>query len=246
MEIARVRHLLASRDVFIADGHHRYETALGYSRENPQLPAAAWVMTTLVALSDPGLVVLPTHRLVHSLPEFDAGVLEEKLAADFSIKKFIFREDDREWRLRGLLERMAEHRANGENAFGLYGGGRHFSLLVLRDRAVMDAARPDRCAAWRRLDVAVLHALILERLLGIDRGKLEAKTNLDYLKDTGEAIGAAVSRVDSGGAQCLFIMNPTAVKEVAAVAAAGEKMPQKSTFFYPKVYTGGVLMPLEI
>lgn len=245
MDIARIEHLLADRDVLIADGHHRYETALSYSREHPELPRAAWVMATLVALSDPGLVVLPTHRLVHSLPDFDPSALEEKLAEKFRIQKFVFKAGDREWRLKGLLERMAEHRTKGENAFGFYGGGNHFSLLVLKDDQAMAEAEPGHCEAWRKLDVAVLHTLILDGLLGIDREKLAAKANLEYLKDTGEAVNQAIERVDAGEAQCVFIMNSTAVSEVAAVAEAGEKMPQKSTFFHPKVFTGGVLMPLE-
>ncbi len=245
MDIAKIEHLLSDKDVFIADGHHRYETALKYSREHPELPRAAYVMSTLVALSDPGLVVLPTHRLVHSLPDFDLAALEEKLAEKFRIKKFIFKQDDREWRLKGLLERMAEHRANGENALGLYGGDSHFSLLVLKDDAAMGTAEPEHCEAWQKLDVAVLHSLILDALLGIDKAKLAAKTNLDYLKDTGAAISQAIEKIDAGGAQCVFIMNSTAVSEVADVATAGEKMPQKSTFFHPKIFTGGVLMPLE-
>jgi uncharacterized protein (DUF1015 family) len=245
MEIARIEHLLNDKDVFIADGHHRYETALKFSREHPELPRAAYVMSTLVALSDPGLVVLPTHRMVHSLADFDLAALEEKLAAKFRIKKFVFKEGDREWRLKGLLERMAEHRGNGENAFGLYGGDKHFSLLVLKDAEAMGAAQPKHGEAWRKLDVAVLHSLILDELLGIDREKLAAKTNLDYLKDTGTAILQAIARVDAGEAQCVFIMNSTSVSEVAEVASTGEKMPQKSTFFHPKIFTGGVLMPLE-
>jgi len=243
--IGRIKELLADKDVFIADGHHRYETALKYSREHPELPRAANVMATLVALSDPGLVVLPTHRLVHSLADFDLAEIESALGEDFRLQSFIFKAGGREERLEGLLSRMAAHRAAGENAFGLYGGGGHFSLLVLKNPEAMRAAEPEHGAAWRKLDVAVLHSLILDRLLGIDREKLAAKSNLFYLKDTGEAIGEAIARIDAGEAQGLFMMNPTAVSEVAEVAGAGEKMPQKSTFFHPKIFTGMVMLPLE-
>ncbi len=239
--IGKIKKLLADKDVFIADGHHRYETALKYSREHPELPRAANVMATLVALSDPGLVVLPTHRLVHSLPDFDLEKLEAALEEHFRVQRFVFRKGGRDGRLSSLLARMAGHRAAGENAFGLYGGGDHFSLLVLKDPGSMKAAEPDHGEAWRKLDVAVLHSLILDRLLGIDREKLAAKTNLFYLKDTGEA----VARIDAGEAQCLFMMNATGVSEVAEVAGTGEKMPQKSTFFHPKIFTGMVLLPLE-
>ncbi len=237
--------LLASRDIFIADGHHRYETALHYSREHPELPRARYVMATLVALSDPGLVVLPTHRLVHSLPDFDLAALEKRLEENFRVERVSFKPSERAKKLAGLLARLAELRRAGENAFVSYGGGGHFALLTLSRREAMKAAEPAHGEAWRALDVAVLHALILERLLGIDRARLAAKTNLDYLKDTGEAVSEAIARIDAGAAQCVFVMSPTGVDQVAAVASAGEKMPQKSTFFHPKIFTGMVLMPLD-
>ena len=243
--IAEVQGLLADKDVFIADGHHRYETALKYSREHPELPRAAHVMSTLVALSDPGLVVLPTHRLVRDVPGFDLAKLEESLEEHFRIKKFFFRKGDRPARLKALLRRLAMFREEGSNAFGLYGGGDHFLLLILEDEKAMKAAEPSRGEDWRKLDVAVLHTLILDRLLGIDKQKLAAKTNLYYLKDTGAAIDGALERIDSGEAQCVFMMSATGVAEVAAVASGGEKMPQKSTFFHPKIFTGMVIMPLE-
>lgn len=243
--VRRLSGLLSGRDVFIADGHHRYETALQYSREHPELPAARNVMATLVALSDPGLVVLPTHRLVHSLAGFDLAGLEKRLAENFSVERIPFAPSAREAELARLLSRMTGLRRAGRNAFGLYGGGGHFSLLTLAGPAAMKAAEPSHGDAWRALDVAVLHTLVLDRLLGIDRAKLAAKTNLDYLKDTGDAIGEAVARIDAGQAQCVFMMNSTGVGEVAAVATGGEKMPQKSTFFHPKIFTGMVLMPLE-
>jgi len=236
--------LLADKDIFIADGHHRYEVALKYSREHPELPRAKYVMATLVALSDPGLVVLPTHRLAHDLPDFSLARLETALAENFRLQQFPFKAEDRDSRLAALVARLAEQGRAGKNSFGLYGGGDHFTLLTLENPRAMQAAEPAHGEAWRGLDVAVLHSLILERLLGIDKAKLAAKTNLDYLKDHGAALAEAIARIDAGSAQGLFIMNPTGVRQVAAVASAGEKMPQKSTFFHPKIFTGMVLMPL--
>jgi len=237
--------LMADKDIFIADGHHRYEVALRYSREHPELPQAKYVMATLVALSDPGLVVLPTHRLVHDLADFRLERLEAALGADFRLQSFPFKGADREGRLRSVLAHLAEEGKAGRNAFALYGGGGRFTLLTLVNPRAMAAVEPAHGEAWRSLDVAVLHSLILERILGIDRAKLAAKTNLDYLKDNGEAIAEAVARIDAGKAQCVLVMNPTSVGQVAAVAGCGEKMPQKSTFFHPKLYTGMVFMPLE-
>jgi uncharacterized protein (DUF1015 family) len=242
---AALARLMADKDIFIADGHHRYEVALKYSREHPELPRAKYVMATLVALSDPGLVVLPTHRLVHDLAGFSLEKLEQALAADFRLQQFPFKAEDREARLASCLARLADEGKAGRNAFVLYGGGGRFTLATMENRKAMAAAEPAHGDAWRALDVAVLHTLILDRVLGIDKAKLAAKTNLDYLKDNGEAISEAIARIDAGGAQCVFVMNPTGVAQVAAVASAGEKMPQKSTFFHPKLFTGMVFLPLE-
>ncbi|HOX06688.1 MAG TPA: DUF1015 domain-containing protein [Planctomycetota bacterium] len=236
--------ILADKDIFIADGHHRYEVALKYSREHPELPQARYVMATLVALSDPGLVVLPTHRLVHDLAGFSLDKLEKALSADFRLQSFPFKGEDRQARLQSCLARLAEEGRAGRAAFALYGGGARFTLVTLENPKAMKAAEPSHGDAWRALDVAVLHTLILDRILGIDKAKLAAKTNIDYLKDNGEAISEAVARIDAGRAQCVFVMNPTSVGQVAAVASTGEKMPQKSTFFHPKLYTGMVFMPL--
>jgi uncharacterized protein (DUF1015 family) len=242
--IAELQKLMKDKDVFIADGHHRYETALKYSREHPELPVAANVMATLVALSDPGLVVLPTHRLVHSLKDFNAAELENSLEDNFRLEKLAFPVEHRSQQLEVLLERMAAIRKEGLCALGLYAGGDHLTLLVLENNQAMTQAAPEKGDDFRRLDVAILHSLILEKLLGIDKAKLAAKSNLDYLKDTGAAIEDAVATIDAGKAQCVFIMNSTAVSEVSAVALNGEKMPQKSTFFHPKIFTGMVIMPL--
>jgi uncharacterized protein (DUF1015 family) len=161
------------------------------------------------------------------------------------LTSYPFKPADRDARLAQLMNRLKECAAAGQNAFGLYGGGGRFTLAALKDGRAMKAVEPGHSDSWRSLDVAVLHSLILEKLLGIDRAKLAAHSNLDYLKDTGAAIGEAIARIDAGKAQCVFIMNPTGVAQVAAVALGGEKMPQKSTFFHPKIYTGMVAMPLE-
>ena len=103
----------------------------------------------------------------------------------------------------------------------------------------------DHSDAWRKLDVAILHKLILEKMLGIDEAALTAQTNVEYIKDFGTATQRAIERVDGQEAQALFFLNPTWAQEVEAVAGSGEKMPQKSTFFYPKIFSGLVLNILE-
>ena len=136
--------------------------------------------------------------------------------------------------LSALDERMAAAYNEGKRAFGFYTGGNTAALLTLRDLAAMDEALPALSQASRHLDVNVLHTLILERLLGIDKANMAQQINLTYTRSLQEAIDV----VANGTFQGTFLLNPTRVSEIRDVAAAGEKMPQKSTYFYPKLITG--------
>ena len=229
--IASIQRHLADTKLYIADGHHRYETALHYRdslREQgvPEGTAAEYVMMMMVEMSHPGLCVFPTHRLVRGLSSFDAAALEEACGAYFD-------------RLSGvdvssLDEALEQAYRDGRHAFGFYTGGDTFTLLTLRDPGVMDDLLPRLSAASRTLDVTILHTLVLERLLGIDRENMANQVNLTYTREVREAIDG----VKAGQYQCAFLLNPTRVTEIRDVAAAGEKMPQKSTYFYPKLITG--------
>ena len=117
-------------------------------------------------------------------------------------------------------------------------------MATLRDIGVMETVAGDKSQAWRQLDVAILHKVILEKMLGIDEVALTAQTNVEYIKDFGTATLGAMDKVDSGACQGLFFMNTTRADEVEAVALEGEKMPQKSTFFYPKIFSGLVINKL--
>jgi len=238
--IARVTQALRGRDLVIADGHHRYETALTYHRRHPRSRAAAYRMMTLVTLSDPGLTVLPIHRLVHDVPGFDRDALPAVLAKDFEVS--VYPGGNAAARSR-LLQAMAASQREGRHAFGLYLGDERHHLAVLRDPAAMDAAGV-RCAAWKGLDVAVLHALVLEKVLGLGRERPVAQ-HVVYVSGIGDAVSRSAARVDRGECQALFLLNPTRVADVAEVARAGERMPEKATFFYPKVYTGLVMRLLD-
>ena len=226
----------AQRKLYIADGHHRYETALNYKahvREQSGTDAADgelpsdYVMMMLVDMQNPGLVVFPTHRIVRDLPAFDAAELLGRLAGDFTLTDIAA--DCIEAELMTLY-------TAGKCAFALYEtGGCH--LMVLKDDSVMTRLMPDSPPALRALDVSVLHTLVLERYLGIDRENMANQINLTYTKAASEALEA----VDAGRANCAFVINPTRVEEIRDVAAVGEKMPQKSTYFYPKLITGMVM-----
>ena len=224
----------ASRKLDIADGHHRYETALNYRNERRQQglaqegDACDSVMMMLVDLENPGLVVYPTHRIVRDLAHFDE---EEVIAACGE-----FFDIERGLSLSEVSGRLDEAYSAGKKAFALY-AGHAASLLTLRSDAVMADLLPAASPALRGLDVSILHSLVLERIFGIDKANMANQLNLTYTRVFDEAVDA----VDAGQANCCFLLNPTRVSEIRDVAAAGEKMPQKSTYFYPKLITGLVM-----
>lgn len=224
--------------LYIADGHHRYETALRYrdaqrAQGAPIGSACDYVMMMLVEMSHPGLVVFPTHRMLRGLEHFNAEALLSAASAHFDCLRDI--------PLEHLDEALESAYQAGRKAFGFYTGGKSVTILTLRDPAVMERFLPTLSPAARQLDVNVLHTLILERLLGIDKENMAGQKNLTYTRSLQEALDG----VDSGLYQCCFLLNPTRVSEIRDVAAAGEKMPQKSTYFYPKLLTGLTMNALE-
>lgn len=230
--IAAIAEDFAPRKLYIADGHHRYETAIRYRnhcRESGAYnPASEYVMMFLADMADEGLVVFPTHRLVRDIPDFDGEKLLRDCAQYF--------EAVRVETLAQLQTALAGAEEAGQKAFGFY-DGQHKAVLTLRDISVMRRVIPGQSDAYRFLDVSVLHSLILEGLLGIDRENMANQKNLTYTRSFEEAAESA----ESGRANCAFFLNATKVSEIGEVAAAGEKMPQKSTYFYPKLTTGLVM-----
>jgi uncharacterized protein (DUF1015 family) len=223
----------ADKKLYIADGHHRYETAVNYRNElrekgeiTDENHPANFVIMTLVHVEHPGLVVYPTHRIVRDLAGFDEDKLLTLCQRYFDIEEIGQQE---------ALDKLEEAAALGKKTIAFCGSTTQ--LLTIRDRSLMDELLPGASEAYRGLDVNILHVLILERLLGIDKENMKNQKNLTYTRDPAEAIEA----VESGGANCAFLINATRVDEIAAVAGAGEKMPQKSTYFYPKLVTGHVM-----
>lgn len=234
-----VQQTLRPLKFYIADGHHRFETSLNYREEmRRQHPNAGpdapfeFTMATLVAMDDPGLVVLPTHRLVHNIANFNADALRRSLAEWFELEPAAS--------LDALQARMGQALAD-DHWFGLFllGG---FTLLKLRrdlDRAPLFANQPP---LWADLDVAILHTVILDRMLGINEEKLREESNLHYLREA----AAGVENVHSGKGQAFLLLNPTPVRAVQAIADARSRMPQKSTDFYPKLPTGMTIYDVSV
>ena len=234
---AVVEEMAPRRNLIIADGHHRYETALNYRDEmraaHPDAPPDAgfnYRMVTLVSMEDPGLVILPTHRLIFGYRQMDSRDVLADAKGCFDV-----------WRMnsRGEMEGVLAHARPDRPCIGFYDG--EYFVLWLKHPQVMADTVPDRTPDWRLLDVVVLHELLIERVMGIDRAAVERKENIEYLRDP----QMGYDTVDRGEAEFLLVMNPTRMEQVRACTAAGEKMPQKSTDFYPKVISGLVMMPLE-
>ena len=243
-QISTIKEVMADKNVFIADGHHRYETALNYYTETKN-PAAAYRMMDFVNTHNEGLVILPTHRLIKNVADFNPADLVSRMKQYFDVASLAYGDMvEKNNKNQTMHQALSLELHNGGHAFGMYFNDGVFYVATLRDTSVMESIAPDMSHPWRRLDVAILHKLILEKLLGIDEAALTAQTNVEYIKDFGSATLKAMDKVDSGAGQGLFFLNTTQPADVEAVAQQGEKMPQKSTFFYPKIFSGLVINKL--
>lgn len=244
---AHISAFFGDRQIYMADGHHRYETALAYRDEVRELrreleasDAANFVLMALCAVEDAELVVLPTHRLLRDVPSDRLASLDTALDAWFD-QEPLPGDDSHAW-----TARLAEASAGGATALALV-RPQSATLLRLRPagRAAMAAAGTGagddhHTDAWRALDVAVLHELVLDRALGINAAAVQAGEHVTYTRDA----SAAADAVRQARAQLAALLNPTPPAQVRDVALASDRMPQKSTYFYPKLITGLVINPL--
>ena len=241
-DIDAIVAMMADKQCVIADGHHRYETALNYYNQT-QNPAAYYRMMTFTNMRNEGLVILPTHRLVTNLPEFDIDKLLTEMHDGFDIFAHPFAgKNDKPVARQKMFDTMKTAFENGKSTLGIYAATPAFYTAVLKDSSAM--SYPQMSDAAKKFDVNIIHKLILEEVLGIGEKELATQSNIEYIKDIGNAIDKSVAKVDSTQSQAVFFMNPTRIEQVRAVADAGEKMPQKSTFFYPKIHTGLVINKL--
>jgi uncharacterized protein (DUF1015 family) len=221
--IEHVQAVVRDAELLIADGHHRYETARVYAEEVGGEGPHRYVLTCLVALEDPGLTVFPTHRLVRGLTPEQHQALADAIRRDFDLEPL---EDTAALEPRGDADAVQIGYIDSLS-------GRPY-MLTLKDPSIADAALPDRAEPYRRLDTAVLEALILKGALGMTDEDIDHLTGLGYARDFAEAL----TLVESGEYDAAFFMGATPVRRIQEVAAAGESMPPKSTYFFPKVPTG--------
>lgn len=228
-DIQLISQIMTEKQLFIADGHHRYETSCAFARENGQEPGTegkyAYRMATLVNMDDEGLTILPTHRLLHGL-----NFSEDKFLAD--AKKYF--EITKLANIETLLKEMATKQDG--NTFGFYAGKNFYLLNYKRSQETDSFVEQGHSQAWRKLDVAILHTIVLEKILGINKEKQAAQENITYMRYIPEALNL----INNKSEQAVFFLNPTKIDQVAEVALAGDVMPQKSTDFYPKLLSGMV------
>ena len=225
--IERVQRAASGAELLIADGHHRYETARVYAEEVGGEGAHRYVLMCLVALQDSGLTVFPTHRLVRGLTPAQKQALAAALERDFDITPLA----DTGQLVPTYSERVTIGYLDADS------GPR---MLSLKRPEIASAALPDRSEAYRQLDTAVLEALVLKGALGMTDEQIDHLDGLGYARDDQQALDL----VAAGDYDAAFLMAPMPIESVQAVTAAGEILPPKSTYFFPKVPTGLIFNPL--
>jgi len=245
--LEKLSQLFTDRVIYIADGHHRYETALRYQDEQRAGLSSYtgeepfnFVMMSLMDSHDPGLVMLPTHRLIKGLEPPKLAQLEQTLSPYFSADSLLPSLPTLSETIQSWLRTLETEGKRG-NVLGLYGlHEKKLCLLRLKRNADLQKLIPsEELSLWKKLDVALLQQIVLRDALGIDTLEKEAK-HLEFTRDALEAI----SKVDSGAYQMAFLINPTRVSTVLEAADYGKRLPQKSTYFYPKTPAGLVINPV--
>src|SRR5271155_1051444 len=251
--IRRIQAAMADKKIIIADGHHRYETALNLRNENrarlgkiDPLSAHEFAMMTFINSHSRGLTVLPTHRLIRNVPNFDFQQFRNRLTPFFDWYSYPFLNSEERAASYAEFRKDFAGQNHGRRAIGIYpgtidGNAGAFYLFLLRKDADLETILPDMSEAQRGLDVVLLHRLILEKGLGITAEAVEAEKNLGYERE----IETAIAAVDKGDAQLACLLNPVRVQQVVEIALGGDVLPQKSTDFYPKLLSGLAIYRIE-
>jgi uncharacterized protein (DUF1015 family) len=233
--------------IFIADGHHRYETALNYrnwmAADNPDFNGghpANYVMMYLASMEDPGLIILPAHRMLNQIPAETRASFIQKVTDYFDITTIPYENDGHKEGLTQFISTLKSN--NTKNCFGVFmKDSPELNLLTLKP-GIMDQMFADELPeVIRNIDVTVLTRLIFMEILGFDRARLDNEKLIAYSSVVEEAIDA----VAAGRHDMAFILNPTKIQQVRDIAEAGQIMPRKATYFYPKTITGQVMNRLD-
>ena len=240
----KVQTLMMEQPVYIADGHHRYETALDYrdwkaaGKELQADDPVRYVMMYLSSMDDPGLKILAAHRLLKHVEPEKMEAFQELIKPYFNIRTYPFKTDNFEMVRTTFIDALGQ---SSQHTLGVFiKKCWEFQIISLK-KGVMQELFAEEAALLADLDVMVLTRLVFIKILGFDQVRLDDASQIGYSSIAVDAVQA----VQTGGYDMAFLLNPTLIEQVRAIAAAGLVMPRKSTYFYPKVITGQVLNPLE-
>jgi len=242
--ISNIQKNMESKRLFIADGHHRYQAALAYKQQQEKMLKESFTgkegfnyrMAVFINAASPGLTILPTHRVIKHIPKFSLDNLLSELKKYFLIETYSTSA--------GLLDNWLNsiHNSIRPHIFGMYPGGDNaYTLRLKPDISIEKSLGLSRPREWLYLDVNILHLVILNQIIGIDTQDVANKDNILYISDANKAFNL----VKDKKADIAFILNPTKIEEIKNVVELQDVMPQKSTDFYPKLYTGFVMRQLD-
>ncbi len=245
-DIQRIQKAMADKVLIIADGHHRYETSLNYQKfkaeglsEIKGTESFNYIMMTLFRLDDPGLIILPTYRLVKGLDQLSGQGFNELLSSNFEISEIDWLDTSDP----GAVEKVQEKILSGTHTFGAFIPQLNKAFVLgLKSEDILDREISDeKSKAWKCLDVAILHSLIIDKLEALTSESFSLENNVSYIRNLEEGIEKAVK----GEFQVLFLLKPVSLFQIREVVESGELMPQKSTDFFPKLKSGLVMNPLD-
>ena len=247
--LSEIQKTFDDRTVYIADGHHRYETSVAYQadmlKRHPDVGKTApfnYTLMFLCPMEDPGLTIFPVHRALNRLFDLAPDLLEKKLGEDFIVEKISFDSTTKNQVTGDFFFRLGE-KAEKDHVFGLFMAQTSwFYLLTLKPESLDKAWGEDLPPLLRRLDVMILSRLIFQKVLGVRREELDQENIIEYRHDRLEVL----KLVEKGQSQMGFILNPTPIEQVRQIAEASLVMPRKSTYFYPKTLTGLVMNSLSL
>ncbi|OHB88276.1 MAG: hypothetical protein A3D13_00940 [Planctomycetes bacterium RIFCSPHIGHO2_02_FULL_40_12] len=239
--IKEISSQMKNRALFIADGHHRYETALFYrdlirdkegtSKSNGNIPSD-YVMMMCVSMEDSGLQILPTHRLARNIKDFNPEKIRKSLNEIFEISDM---GDDCSTEI--LMQKLGEDAHKHKLAMYMGEGEKKFYILTLRDEKLLDQILTGEYTEWRSIDTGILHGVIFDRILGIQAKNISKSESVKYV----QGVEDSVASVNEGKYQIAFFLNPTKIGQIRDIAVKRHKMPPKATYFYPKLMTGMVI-----
>jgi len=245
-DIQHIQEAMADKVLIIADGHHRYETSLNYQKEVLEGMGEVrgdepfnYIMMTLFQLDDPGLVILPTYRLVKGLDKLSAEALSELLTPYFEISEIDWSDPLDKSTVEEVQERIrSESHSFAAFVFQL----KKIFIFHLKSEDILDQEiKEERSKAWKQLDVAILHSLIIDKLETLASGPYSQEDNVSYIRNFNQGL----EKVIKGEFQMIFLLNPVSLPQIRDVVENGELMPHKSTDFFPKLKSGLVMNPLD-